>query len=72
MVLGDAEGEVAGFEGGVAEFLEGGGDLDDLLAFPLVVGGLLILGVVFVGVAGDVGDFLRRLVVVVAGQLAAV
>lgn len=72
LVLCDAEFESAGFEGFVAEVFEGGGDSEDVGAFPFFVGGLLVFGEVFVGVAGLVGDLLRGFGVVVAGELAAV
>lgn len=72
MVLCNAEREVAGLEGGVAEVFEGGRDGQDLVAGPFGVAGFLVFGVVFVGVAGGVGGLVGRGGVGVAGELTAV
>ena len=56
MVLFQREVQVGGLEGFVAAVFERGGDLQDLRARPVAVVGL-VFGVVFVGVAGRVGDF---------------
>jgi hypothetical protein len=72
LVFRDAELEVAGFEGGVAQIFEGGGDFENVVAFPLLVLRFLVFGVVFVGVTGCVGDLFRSLVVVLTLELAAV
>lgn len=72
-VFGHAEGEVAFLEGGVAQVFQLGRDLEDVLAFPLVVGaGLLVFGEFFVGVAGRVNDLVGCVVVVFVLELAAV
>jgi hypothetical protein len=71
-VLCEAQDEVSGLEGSVSEILNLCCDFQNLFAFPFLVPGFLVFGVVFVGVAGDVFDFLCCLVVVLARELAAV
>jgi hypothetical protein len=72
LVLLDAELEGAGFEGFVAEVFEGRCDGDDFGACPLGFFALLVLGEVFVGVAGLVGCLFGGFGVGLACELAAV
>jgi hypothetical protein len=72
LVLFNAELEGAGFEGLVAEVFESRCDGDDFGACPLCVCTLLILGEVFVGVAGLVGCLFGGFGVSLTCELAAV
>lgn len=72
LVLIDTKLEVAIFESCVSEVFKVACDFEDFIASPLLVFGLLVFGVVFVGVACCVNRLLESFSVVVAGELAAV